>query len=93
MQTTAFVLTAGADVLKKYESSAGKFRHFCETCGSPIYSSRQSRPDVVRVRAGLISGKIATRPGSHAHVDSKCEWWSINDDIPQFPAAYVESQK
>jgi hypothetical protein len=86
----AFVLTTGTELLKKYESSEGKFRHFCGTCGSPVFSSRQSLPDVIRVRAGLINDKLTSGIAFHAHVGSKSEWWSINDDALQFQAASIQ---
>lgn len=86
----AFILTTGTGLLKKYESSEGKFRHFCGKCGSPVFSSRQSLPEVIRVRAGLIDGMLTSGIAFHAHVGSKSEWWSISDDAPQFQAASVQ---
>lgn len=90
--TAAFEFTAGSELLKKYESSAGKFRHFCGICGSPIYSARQSLPDVLRVRAGLINGKLTSGLAFHAHVGAKSEWWPIDDDAPQFQAAFIQNR-
>ncbi|MDY7574886.1 GFA family protein [Actimicrobium sp. CCI2.3] len=89
--TVAFVLITGTELLKQYESSEGKYRHFCQICGSPVFSSRQSLPDVIRVRAGLINEELGTKLAFHAHVDSQCEWWPINDDIPQFPGAFIQN--
>lgn len=39
----------------EYESSPGKYRAFCTTCGAPIYSRRDDLPGVLRLRAGLIA--------------------------------------
>lgn len=86
---TAFHLTAGKDRLKEFESSPGKKRVFCSRCGSPIYSSKDTVPGVVRVRAGLINEPLAVRPIAHFHVASKCNWWPIDDGLPQFPESYV----
>ena len=49
--TSAFRLLAGSELLAEFESSPGKKRCFCRTCGSPVISRRDDRPDVVRVRA------------------------------------------
>ncbi|EGF32987.1 hypothetical protein IMCC9480_1507 [Oxalobacteraceae bacterium IMCC9480] len=87
-----FVLTSGSELLKRFESSAGKYRHFCGNCGSPIYSSRETLPDSVRVRAGLINESITTGVAFHAHVGSKCEWFPIDDDLPQFQEAYIPAR-
>ena len=85
---TAFTVVQGQDMLKSYASSPGKERFFCAHCGSPVFSARQSLPQTVRVRAGLINEPLAARPQSHAYVESQCNWWTIDDDLPQYDAAY-----
>lgn len=76
----------GEDLLKGYESTPGKQRVFCRKCGSPMFSRLESLPGVVRIRAGLLNEPLATRPAFHFYVDSACNWWAINDDLPQYPA-------
>ena len=58
---------------------------FCEQCGSPLYSQSEKAPGVLRIRAGLLEGELATRPANHAYVASKANWWDIDDALPQFP--------
>ncbi len=84
---SAWHLLAGAELLSGYESSPGKHRVFCRRCGAPVLSRRDSLPDVVRIRAGLLDEPIATRPGLHFHVASNCQWWPIDDALPQYPDA------
>lgn len=84
-----FELLAGAELLKAFESSPGKQRVFCSHCGSPIYSSKDTLPDVLRIRAGLINEPLSVRPVAHFHVASKANWWSLDDDLPQYPGAYL----
>jgi len=48
----AFRLTAGADLLREFETSPGKHRTFCGTCGSPIHSRADAFPATLRIRAG-----------------------------------------
>lgn len=80
-----FTLQSGGDLLKSYESTPGKLRKFCGRCGSPIYSQRTAMPDKLRLRAGVLDGDIQTRPGFHFYVDSKADWDTINDELPQYP--------
>lgn len=80
----AFRIVGGADLLKAYESSPGKHRHFCGRCGSPIYSQRSAKPKVVRIRVGTIDGPLNVRPHAHYHTESKCNWWDITDVLPRF---------
>jgi len=83
VERAAFEWVAGEDQLQAYESSPGKLRHFCRHCGSPVYSSRASLPQVLRLRAGLLDGPLPLSPASHAYVGAKCNWWPISDDAPQ----------
>ena len=80
-----FSLLSGAEQLKAFESSPGKQRVFCGNCGSPVYSRTDKLPGVLRIRAGLLEGELATRPANHAYVASKANWWDIDDALPQFP--------
>ena len=93
VETKAFTLVQGAELLSEYESSPGKRRLFCRRCGSPIYSRKDTLPGVVRIRAGLINEPIEVKPIAHFHVASKANWWPITDSLPQFPEAYVPKSK
>ena len=86
---SSFNLLAGEHLLKSYESSPGKQRVFCSSCGSPIYSRRQALPGVVRVRAGLFNEPLRVKPAWHAYTGSKCNWWAIEDGLPQYGEGYV----
>jgi hypothetical protein len=83
----SFELHSGAELLRHFESSPGKERTFCGRCGSPVYSRRASRPGVLRIRAGLFDQPLPVRPVFHQYVADKANWWSIDDDLPQFPGA------
>ena len=84
----SFELLSGAAALREYESSPGKRRVFCGTCGSPIYSMRAGL-DVLRVRAGLIEEPLPG-PLIHCHVASKCDWWTIREPGAQFREGYEQ---
>nr|WP_298140887.1 GFA family protein [uncultured Pseudomonas sp.] len=84
-----FQLLSGAELLSAFASSPGKQRLFCRRCGSPVYSRKDSLPGVLRIRAGLINESLASRPIAHCHTASKANWWSIDDDLPQFDEGYI----
>ena len=86
VRTAYFRITSGADLVSEYESSPGKFRAFCRRCGSPVYSRRDSEPELRRLRLGTIDGDPGRRPMGHVWVASKAPWHMITDDLPQFPA-------
>lgn len=73
---------AGEDGLGSHETSPGKRRHFCASCGSPIYSRSDAAPDRVYIRVGsLDEGEVV--PDVHIHVASRAPWNPILDDLPQ----------
>ncbi len=84
--TDNFTITAGEDQLTSLESSSrpGKYRVFCQQCGSPIISRMDSRPDVVRLRAGTLDEPINQKIAHHQFVAFKAGWYQINDDAPQY---------
>lgn len=86
---SAFHLVSGAELLAAFESSPGKQRVFCKKCGSPIYSTKDTLPGVVRIRAGLIDEPLAVRPVAHFHTGSKANWWTVQDDLPRFEGGYI----
>jgi hypothetical protein len=79
-----FRITAGEESLAAFESSPRKFRHFCSTCGSPIYSRGEKTKHVVSVRCGTLKQDPGARVAYHAFVASKAPWVEIRDDLPQF---------
>jgi len=86
VSTPDFRLTAGAEALAAYESSPGKHRYFCSTCGSPIYSHGRKTSHFVSVRCGTLHDDPGLRPAYHAYVATRAPWVSIDDDLPRFAA-------
>lgn len=80
-----FRLVSGQSDLRAYESSPGKERVFCGTCGSPILSRLTANPAVVRVRVGTLDAPVAAPLAFHFHTASKADWWEITDGLPQYP--------
>ncbi|MDR2334728.1 MAG: GFA family protein [Burkholderiaceae bacterium] len=85
---------AGRDLLRHFESSPGKLRAFCGTCGAPVYSQRAGLPGVLRVRAGLLDQPLQATLAFHQQVASRAQWWPLQDDgLPQFEGAAGSAQK
>lgn len=84
VDTAAFRVTSGADLLREFESTPGKRRTFCGTCGSPIHSRADALPGVLRIRVGAIDAPVQARPAFHIFADSKADWWEITDELPRY---------
>ena len=80
----SFRITAGNESLAAFESSPKKLRHFCSSCGSPIYSQGEKTRHVVSVRCGTLRQDPGIRVAYHAFVASKAPWVDIHDAQPQF---------
>ncbi|MDQ6981798.1 MAG: GFA family protein [Mariprofundus sp.] len=83
VRLTDLKFTAGKDLLKFYESSAGKTRYFCSCCGSQIYA-RHNHQDHYILCMGTIDGNPDIRPARHIFTRYKAPWYNIHDDIPEF---------
>jgi len=87
VQKSDLNVVQGENLLQAYFASHNKKRVFCKTCGSPVWSERLDKPEVVRLRVGLINEDISTRVISHAFVASKVKWYPICDNARQYPNA------
>jgi len=83
----------GETLLIEYQSSPGKMRAFCRRCGSPLYTTHESRPRVRRVRLGTLDGDPGAGPVAHIWVVSKAQRFQITDSLDRFyewpPASYL----
>jgi len=76
--------TQGRDLIAEYESSLGKMRAFCRHCGAPLYSRKDSLPDVLRLRMGTIDTPTDARPVAHIFATNLPVWAAMDDDLPRY---------
>jgi hypothetical protein len=79
-----FSILSGQNALKAYRSSPVEFRHFCSTCGSPVFSEAEHRRGILPIRCGLLDGDPGVRPSHHLYVDFKAPWDVILDGLPEY---------
>jgi len=80
----AFRITAGADLVKRYQSSDPVTRSFCGTCGSNLTFVFAGMPEHLWVAAGSFDEDPGVRPSAHIFVASKAPWYEITDQLKQF---------
>jgi hypothetical protein len=88
-EADGFTVTAGQDHLVPYESSPGKHRNFCKTCGCHVFARAQQRPGMVMVRAGTLDDDPQARPQCHLWVSQKAPWHEIADSVQQFQEGFA----
>ena len=68
-----FRWTQGEALLASFESSPGKFRHFCSRCGSHLMAERGHQPHVI-VRVATLDDDPAVRPTAHIWTSHAVPW-------------------
>ncbi len=83
---SAFRYTRGSDSIRSFKpQDAERFEHFfCTHCGSSLPFPDEAR-DIVGVPMGTLDTDPQFSPKMHIYVASKAPWYSITDELPQFP--------
>lgn len=85
----AFVSTAGVmrehfrwikgqEKLSTFESSHGKFRHFCSICGSHLVAERHAQPHVI-LRVATLDDDPGKKPEFHIWKSHDVPWLTYED--------------
>lgn len=81
---SAFRWQAGEAQLSRYESSPGKWRYFCQRCGSQLIAQRDN-VDYVLIRVGSVDTELETRPQAHIWREDAANWYDPKDRLPMLP--------
>jgi adenylate kinase family enzyme len=88
--TTARVLrdhfswTRGEEMIRSFESSPGKLRHFCVQCGTHLVAEWQDKPNVI-LRLGSLDTDPGQVPVGHIWVSHDVPWMQAGEDLPRLP--------
>ena len=95
VHAAAFVPTAGVkrehfrwlkgeDKLATFESSPGKLRHFCSSCGSHLVAERAAQAHVI-VRVATLDEDPGAKPVMHIWCSHDVPWLQDSKDTPFYP--------
>ena len=79
-----FKWVSGSENLSSYKSSEYVTKFFCKTCGSPLISTYDNKPEVLGIPLGGIEGISEVNVEANIFVSSKATWYKITDKVPQF---------
>ena len=85
VRSDAFRWLQGEALLGRYASSPGQTRTFCSRCGATLVTLFDDYPQYMGLALGTLDDDPQQHPVAHVHVASKAPWFSITDDLPQFP--------
>jgi ADP-ribosyl-[dinitrogen reductase] hydrolase len=74
----------GQELLQGYESSPGKTRYFCRTCGSPIYAQFAGR-DTLVLRVASLDEDPGERPQRRIWTSHEVPWMHYGPELPAYP--------
>lgn len=77
----SFRWLAGSELVKSYESSPGKTRHFCGECGSHIVAMRTEHDEYI-LRVATLDGDPAVRPVVDIWTAHDVPWL-ISENLPK----------
>ena len=82
----AFSLSGGQPkiYIKTAESGGKRAQAFCPECGTPIYSSAVTDPQVFNLRVVTARQRAELKPKSQGWCRSACDWVMDLHSIPQF---------
>ncbi len=75
---------AGEERLTRYESSEGKYRYFCSTCGSHLMAERPAQPHVI-LRVATLDDDPGARPEFHIWTSPDVPWLTDEGATPHHP--------
>ena len=74
--------TTGFD--KETDSGNTVTRHFCPTCGSPVYSVNSGFPDLIFPRASSLDDPTVFQPQMRVYTKRQPAWDVMDDSLPAF---------
>lgn len=79
-----FELLTGQENLSSYEISGRARKHFCRTCGTPIYNLNQKFPGWVLVPIGPLDDPAALTPTLNVYCESMLGWVKTIGELKSF---------
>ncbi|MDD4863617.1 MAG: GFA family protein [Alishewanella agri] len=84
VRKAGLIIKTGEEQMGCYETVPGKKRHFCKVCASPIFSSNNVSPELLRLRLGILDADILEKPISHNFVSSRANWDDLDAQLPRY---------
>lgn len=83
----AFTLLQGRTATYVYIGDSGQpvTRHFCPTCGAPLFTDVTVMPDILFIRAASLDEPARIQPTMHIYCDSAQPWGECRDGLPRYP--------
>jgi len=83
----SFQISGGEELVRTWDPGDGGYlKSFCTACGSQLFTTNPSNPELIAIRVGALDGDPGLRPAAHQFVDYAPDWAPVPDDgLPRFP--------
>ncbi len=78
-----FRIEAGAEQMRRYDSSDHGTRSFCGRCGSSLFCESDHQPGHIDIVLANMEAPIDRLPESHTWFDHRAAWVVTRDDLPR----------
>lgn len=80
-------VTSGTTTVFRDTGTSGQpvYRHFCSSCGSPIYSDVVATPQLDWLKAGTLDDTSWVKPAANIWCESAQNWVAYSEGMPRFP--------
>jgi hypothetical protein len=87
IQSATFKLDKGSPKRFAGKADSGRtlYRFFCGDCGSPIYSQRETAPEMMNIRAGTLDDSSGLKVSLNIWTKSARSWGHIDPASKQVP--------
>jgi hypothetical protein len=72
------------EALRRFQSSPGAERFFCDRCGTPLAYEGGRWPDEVHLLVTTLDDPGALPPRGHVYVGQKLPWVRLADGLPRY---------
>jgi hypothetical protein len=84
MPFSRLAIVAGREFVERHHiEKLNSDRCFCRKCGTRLYNHQASSGMISLIAATLNTDEVL-RPLAHFNTESKCSWFEIKDELPQF---------
>tara|TARA_R110000868_G_scaffold17774_3_gene77589 strand:+ start:841 stop:1341 length:501 start_codon:yes stop_codon:yes gene_type:complete len=92
-----FRVLDGAEEISQFTNErAGVTRHFCATCGTPLFYETTRSPHMVNIPRALFTGRTGREPRYHLRFDELQDWTYAGEALTPlkgFPGVLFERPK
>lgn len=78
-----YVVTKGAEVVRRFSSSSFGYRRFCGACGTPLTMEVEHQSETVDFSVATLDDPAAVAPSFHIFWSSRIPWSEPGDDLPR----------